>query len=141
MKVSAAAPCQCSSPGRADDGVAGADAEHGPVPDPDEPHALLPAVLAGVAFVVVQARGAHPPTTAVLLDAVPAGRAGTASAVFNTSRQIGGALAVAVFGALLASTGGFVVGLRLSLIIAAVVAALVAATATRLTPTRPTATR
>jgi MFS transporter, DHA2 family, methylenomycin A resistance protein len=49
---------------------------------------------------------------------------------------MGGALAVAMFGALLSSTGGFVVGLRLSLIIAAVVAVLVAAAATRLTTDR-----
>jgi DHA2 family methylenomycin A resistance protein-like MFS transporter len=74
-----------------------------------------------------------PPTTAVLLDAVSAHQAGIASAVFNTSRQIGGALAVAVFGALLASNGGFVHGLRVSLVIAAAVAALVAVAATRLT--------
>jgi MFS family permease len=89
------------------------------------------------------ARGARrplvmPPTTAVLLDAVPARRAGTAGAVFNTSRQVGGALAIAVFGALLTSTAGFVHGLRLSLIIAALVAVLVAATATRLTTTHHT---
>jgi MFS family permease len=72
-----------------------------------------------------------PPTTAVLLDAVPGQRAGTASALFNTSRQVGGALAVAVFGALLAS-GGFVHGLRLSLLLATFVAGLAAAAATRL---------
>jgi MFS transporter, DHA2 family, methylenomycin A resistance protein len=43
-----------------------------------------------------------PPVTAVLLNSVPAHQAGTASGAFNTSRQAGGALAVAVFGALLA---------------------------------------
>jgi MFS transporter, DHA2 family, methylenomycin A resistance protein len=37
-------------------------------------------------------------------------RAGTASGVFNTSRQIGGALAVAVFGALLADQATFMQG-------------------------------
>jgi sugar phosphate permease len=73
-----------------------------------------------------------PSTTALLLDAVPGHRAGTASAVFNTSRQIGGALAVAVFGALLASSAGFVRGLHLSLAIAGLVAAAVAVTAARL---------
>ena len=43
---------------------------------------------------------AMPPTIAVLLNNVPEGLAGTASGVFNTSRQVGGALAIAVFGAL-----------------------------------------
>ncbi len=46
-------------------------------------------------------------------------RAGTASGVFNTSRQIGGALAVAVFGALLAQPATFMHGMRTSLLIAA----------------------
>ena len=60
-----------------------------------------------------------PPLMALLLEAVPARRAGVASGVFNTSRQVGGALAVAVFGALLASRAGFLPGLRDSLLIAA----------------------
>ena len=46
-----------------------------------------------------------PPITALLLNSVPDDLAGTASGVFNTSRQLGGALAVAVFGALLAQPG------------------------------------
>lgn len=65
-----------------------------------------------------------PPTTAVLLDAVPRERAGVASGVFNTSRQLGGALAVAVFGGLLAGPRTFVAGVRTSLLIAAGVLAL-----------------
>jgi MFS transporter, DHA2 family, methylenomycin A resistance protein len=53
-----------------------------------------------------------PALTEMLLDAVPAGRAGTAAAVPNTRRQVGGAIAVAVFGALLgADTGRGVDGL------------------------------
>jgi len=68
------------------------------------------------------------PTTTVLLDSVPAHRAGIASGVFNTSRQLGGALAIAVFGALLASRAHFVPGLRESLVIAAA-ASLAAAVA------------
>jgi sugar phosphate permease len=67
------------------------------------------------------------PTTAVLLESVPADRSGVASAVFNTSRQIGGALAVAVFGALVANRAHFLPGLRESLMIAAVVAFTAAA--------------
>lgn len=74
-------------------------------------------VLVGLAGPLVM-----PPITAVLLDDVPGHRAGTAGGVFNTSRQIGGALAIAVFGALLASPAGFLYGLRTSLLIAAAVA-------------------
>jgi MFS transporter, DHA2 family, methylenomycin A resistance protein len=77
-----------------------------------------------------------PPVTAVLLNSVPSHQAGTASGVFNTSRQIGGALSVAVFGALLAHQGDFLSGLRTSLLIAAVVALAAAATG-RLLASRP----
>jgi MFS family permease len=98
------------------------------------PVALLAAlmVLVGVAGPLVM-----PPVMALLLNAVPDARAGTASGVFNTSRQIGGALAVAVFGALLTTPAGFLQGLRTSLLIAAVVA-LAAAAASLLIPTRGT---
>jgi MFS transporter, DHA2 family, methylenomycin A resistance protein len=58
---------------------------------------------------------------------VPARRAGVASGVFNTSRQAGGALAVAVFGALLASRATFLPGLRDSLLIAAAISLAAAA--------------
>jgi MFS transporter, DHA2 family, methylenomycin A resistance protein len=60
-----------------------------------------------------------PPVMTLLLEAVPARRAGVASGVFNTSRQVGGALAVAVFGALLAGRATFLPGLRDILLIAA----------------------
>ena len=55
-------------------------------------------VLSGLAGPFVS-----PPTTAILLNSVPAHRGGIASGVFNTSRQVGGALAVAVFGLMLSS--------------------------------------
>jgi hypothetical protein len=54
--------------------------------------------------------------------------------VFNTSRQVGWALAVAVFGALLASRAAFVHGVRVSLLIAAAVALATAAVSLRLGP-------
>ena len=76
-------------------------------------------VLAGLGGPTVS-----PPSTAVLLDAVPHEQAGVASGVFNTSRQVGGALAVAVFGGLLAHPGTFVRGVHTSLLIAAAVLAL-----------------
>jgi MFS transporter, DHA2 family, methylenomycin A resistance protein len=80
------------------------------------PVALLSAlmILVGLAGPLVM-----PPVMALLLHAVPARRAGVASGVFNTSRQVGGALAIAVFGALLASRATFLPGLRVSLLIAA----------------------
>lgn len=65
-----------------------------------------------------------PPATAVLLNSVDGRLAGTASGVFNTSRQVGGALAIAVFGGLLASPTTFMSGLRTSLLIAAAVVLL-----------------
>ena len=74
-----------------------------------------------------------PPITSVLLNSVPDSLAGTASGVFNTSRQLGGALAIAVFGALLNRRDGFLPGLRISLLIAAVVAIGAAATTRLLT--------
>jgi EmrB/QacA subfamily drug resistance transporter len=74
---------------------------------------------------------ALPPVTAVLLNSVPSHQAGVASGIFNTSRQVGGALAVAVFGALLAQPASFLQGMRTSLLLAAGVA-LAATTASRL---------
>ncbi|MFI5694819.1 hypothetical protein ACIA58_23390 [Kribbella sp. NPDC051586] len=80
-----------------------------------------------------------PPVIALLLHAVPAHLAGTASGIFNTSRQVGGALAVAVFGALLAAPAGIHAGVRLSLLIAAAVAVTAASAAlTGLRTVRPT---
>jgi sugar phosphate permease len=78
-----------------------------------------------------------PPTTGVLLNSVHGHTAGTASGVFNTSRQIGGALAIAVFGALLANRATFMHGVRLSLIIAAVVAIVAAGIAVQLRSIEP----
>jgi len=75
-----------------------------------------------------------PPVTAVLLNSVPPHRAGVASGLFNTSRQIGGALAVAVFGALLGDRASFLHGVRASLLIAALVALAAAAASLLLTP-------
>jgi DHA2 family methylenomycin A resistance protein-like MFS transporter len=60
-----------------------------------------------------------PPVTALVLESVPSERAGTASAVFNTFRQVGGAVAIAVFGALIADPTTFVPGMQASFTIAA----------------------
>ena len=79
-----------------------------------------------------------PPAITVLLNAVLAHRTGTASGVFNTSRQLGGALAVAVFGALLADPATFLHGVHTSLLIAAAVAAATALAALQLRTPRTT---
>ena len=73
-----------------------------------------------------------PPTTAALLNNVHGQEAGIASGLFNTSRQVGGALAIAVFGGLLAGGNDFLPGMRISLLIAAAVAISAALIAVRL---------
>ncbi len=60
-----------------------------------------------------------PTITALLVGSVPAERAGTASGVLNTSRQLGGAIAVAVFGAFVAQRETFESGMQVSLAISA----------------------
>ena len=75
-----------------------------------------------------------PPIAAVLLGSVPSDLAGIASGVFNTSRQIGGALAIAIFGALLAQPFGFLTGLRTSLLLAGLVTVATAVYSLRLQP-------
>lgn len=89
----------------------------------------------GVAALLLRARTAPWRRHAVLLNSVPDHRAGIASGVFNTSRQIGGAMAVAIFGALLAQSSGFVHGMRVSLLIAAGVALATAAVSLRMQTT------
>jgi EmrB/QacA subfamily drug resistance transporter len=91
-------------------------------------------VLVGLAGPLVA-----PPITAVLLSSVPAHFAGTAGGVFNTSRQVGGALAVAIFGALLARSSDFMAGLHFSLMLAAVISLATAVMSLRLHRHMPTA--
>jgi len=72
-------------------------------------------VLVGFMMLVGFGGGtAMPSATSLLLNTVPAERAGTASGVLNTGRQVGGALAIAGFGALIAALG-YNPGVRLSL--------------------------
>lgn len=61
---------------------------------------------------------ALPSLTFLLLDSLPAAQAGLAGGLFNAGRQTGGALAVATFGALI--SGSFVTGMRVSMLISAV---------------------
>ncbi|GAA2727238.1 MFS transporter [Streptomyces nogalater] len=76
---------------------------------------LLVPMAVGVALAI-------PALTTVLLDAVPAERAGVAAGVLNAARQVSGGLGIAVFGSLVG--GGFAVGLRASLAVAAALLAV-----------------
>jgi DHA2 family methylenomycin A resistance protein-like MFS transporter len=69
---------------------------------------LLVPMCVGLGFAV-------PSLTAALLESVPGERAGMAAGVLNSSRQVGGALAVAVFGALISHHDTFRTGLRESI--------------------------
>lgn len=99
------------------------------------------ALLIAACLVPIGAGGAlaMPSVTGVVLEGVPAAQAGTASAVFNTCRQVGGAVAIAVFGAMVATPGHVVGGLRLSLGIAAVLLLLAALSSLRIQPRSTTA--
>ncbi|GAA2294355.1 MFS transporter [Streptomyces hawaiiensis] len=79
---------------------------------------------------------AVPAVTALLMDAVPQERAGTASGLLNSLRQTGGALAVALFGGLLSGPGGAfsLPGMRVGLLTVAVLLVATAALARLLLP-------
>jgi DHA2 family methylenomycin A resistance protein-like MFS transporter len=76
-----------------------------------------------------------PSVIVVLLEAIPPDQAGMAAGLLNSSRQVGGTLAVAVFGAMIARRASFLPGMRASLLIAVVV--LLAAAAAAFTLPRP----
>ncbi|MCU6480628.1 MFS transporter [Arthrobacter sp. A2-55] len=75
-----------------------------------------PVLLVAALMVPVGVGGSFtvPSIVAQVMDNVPTERAGSASGVVNTARQVGGSLGVAIFGAVLAS-GEFITGLRASL--------------------------
>ncbi|MFG2890978.1 MFS transporter [Streptomyces sp. NPDC048248] len=58
--------------------------------------------------------------TSTVMSAAPDAYSGTASALFNTTRQIGSAAGVALGGSLLTTTAGFATGLRTSMAVGAV---------------------
>jgi DHA2 family methylenomycin A resistance protein-like MFS transporter len=72
---------------------------------------------------------AVPSITAAMLAGVAPERAGLAGGVFNSVRQVGSALAVAVFGALVAHHATFLTGLRISLLTCAAMLLATAAAA------------
>jgi MFS transporter, DHA2 family, methylenomycin A resistance protein len=75
---------------------------------------------------------ALPSLTVMLLDAIPAEQAGLAAGMLNSSRQAGGTLAVAVFGALIANRASFASGMRDSMLAAAVLLLITTAAAVAL---------
>jgi DHA2 family methylenomycin A resistance protein-like MFS transporter len=93
---------------------------------PDHTPLAAALVLAGTGLGI-----AVPSVIIVLLEAIPADQAGMAAGLLNASRQVGGTLAVAVFGALIAHRASFLAGMRASLLIAVIV--LFAATAAAFT--------
>ena len=90
---------------------------------------ILPGLLiGGLGMAIVMA-----PTTAAAMGSVPVDKAGVGSAVLNSGRQVGGALGIAVMGAIVASyatgipgtpeaTAGFVTGYQHALQVAALIA-------------------
>ncbi|PWI41299.1 MFS transporter [Streptomyces sp. ICBB 8177] len=74
-------------------------------------------------------------STNTVMTAAPAGYAGTASAVFNTTRQIGSAAGVALGGTLLATATTYATGLRISMAVGAVAYLTAAALAATCVPT------
>jgi MFS transporter, DHA2 family, methylenomycin A resistance protein len=91
--------------------------------------ATAPPWLVAVLMIPVGVGGSFtvPPLTSLLLDSVPAERAGTGSGVLNTARQVGGSLGVAAVGAVLAAHTDFLHGQRTGLLAVAVLVALTAA--------------
>ncbi|HET7094747.1 MAG TPA: MFS transporter, partial [Thermomicrobiales bacterium] len=72
---------------------------------------LLLAVGFGTAFTM-------PAMTAAGVEAAPAARAGVAAGVLNASRQVGGAVGVALLGGLIGGSAAFVAGMHLAMALA-----------------------
>ncbi|WP_406396542.1 MFS transporter [Streptomyces sp. NBC_00887] len=77
-------------------------------------------------------------STTTVMTAAPEGFSGTASALFNTTRQVGSAAGVALGGSLLAATGDFTAGLRTSMVIGALAYLAAAALALSCIPSQET---
>jgi DHA2 family methylenomycin A resistance protein-like MFS transporter len=75
--------------------------------------------------------------TSSVMGAAPAAYGGTASAVFNTTRQIGSATGVALGGTLLATATDYRAGIRLSMAVGGLAYLIAAGLAWRCVPARP----
>jgi DHA2 family methylenomycin A resistance protein-like MFS transporter len=73
---------------------------------------------------------AVPAMTTAILSSVEKEQAGTASAILNTARQVGGAAGVALFGAIVAHGDGAAVTTGVRVVMAVCAALLLAAAAT-----------
>ena len=84
-------------------------------------HAGFLAMLPGLALVPTGMGFAVPAMTTAILASVERHQAGTASAVLNTARQVGGATGVAIFGAIVAGGSGAAVmgGVRSAMLVSA----------------------
>jgi DHA2 family methylenomycin A resistance protein-like MFS transporter len=63
-----------------------------------------------------------PAVTSAVVEAAPPGRAGIASGALNASRQVGGALGIAILGTFIATSGGLrtlIPGARIAMVVAA----------------------
>ncbi|MFG3206691.1 MFS transporter [Streptomyces sp. NPDC048192] len=76
-------------------------------------------------------------STATVMGAAPPAYSGTASALFNTTRQIGSATGVAIGGSLLATAGDYTTGLRTSMAMGALAYLTAAGLASLCVPTKP----
>jgi DHA2 family methylenomycin A resistance protein-like MFS transporter len=74
---------------------------------------VLPLMAAGLGMSLTV-----PAATAAVMGSAPADRAGLASGVVNTARQVGGALGVALLGALVSHRAGFTAGMHTAMLIA-----------------------
>jgi len=81
-----------------------------------------PYILLLVPFALIGVGGSltMPAATIATINSVPEGRAGIASGAFNTSRQIGSLVGVAIFGTLINQSIHFIDGMHSSLVIAGV---------------------
>jgi DHA2 family methylenomycin A resistance protein-like MFS transporter len=94
---------------------------------PNTAYALLlaPLLLGGIAPAFTL-----PSATAAIMESVPVDQGGMGSAVFNTARQVGGAIGVALVGSLTSGTN-MVRGLHLGVVGAAIITLVAAAIAAR----------
>jgi MFS transporter, DHA2 family, methylenomycin A resistance protein len=69
-----------------------------------------------------------PPLTSALLGSVEKSRSGIAAGVLNSARQSGSVLGVALFGSLIGQTNNFISGVRIALVISALLLVSAAAT-------------